>query len=230
MKRVLVVGANGGIGGACVRAAEAAGAQVFAVDRDDFDVTTPQGAEEALAAADNRLHGLDSIVHAIGMSGRKLGDGPVDRCTDEAWREVRRVDLDSVFYVLRAGIRLLSGSGGAIVVIGSVLGSTLDRDFLTAAYATAKGALVPMVRSAAFSSAPRGVRVNIVSAGLVDTPMAHRALADPLVQARMPELMPLGGRACSPDEIADVAIWLLSKAAERTTGAVIPVDGGWHLR
>jgi NAD(P)-dependent dehydrogenase (short-subunit alcohol dehydrogenase family) len=83
------------------------------------------------------------------------------------------------------------------VVIGSALASTLDQDFLTAAYASAKGALVPLVRSAAFSGAPHGVRVNIVAAGLVDTPMAARAMTNPAIQERLPQLMPLGARACT---------------------------------
>ncbi|MCX4697339.1 SDR family oxidoreductase [Streptomyces sp. NBC_01373] len=230
MKRLLVAGAQGGIGAACVNAARAAGAQVFEADRDTYDITVSAGAEAAVARAAEALGGLDGIVHAVGMSGRRLGDGPVDECGDEAWREVHRVDLDSVFYLLRAGLRRLSGSGGSIVVIGSALASTLDEDFLTAAYASAKGALVPLVRSAAFTGAPKGVRVNIVAAGLVDTPMAARAMANPAIQDRMPRLMPLGARACSPEEIADTAVWLLSDASSRTTGAVVPVDGGWHLR
>ena len=230
MKRLLVAGAQGGIGAACVNAARAAGAQVFEADRDTYDITVSAGADEAVARAAEALDGLDGIVHAVGMSGRRLGDGPVDECGDEAWREVHRVDLDSVFYLLRAGLRRLSGTGGSIVVIGSALASTLDEDFLTAAYASAKGALVPLVRSAAFTGAPKSVRVNIVAAGLVDTPMAARAMTNPAIQDRMPQLMPLGARACSPEEIADTAMWLLSDAASRTTGAVVPVDGGWHLR
>jgi len=86
------------------------------------------------------------------------------------------------------------------------------------------------VRSAAFSGAPHGVRVNIAAAGLVDTPMARRAMADPAIQRRLPELMPLGRRACTPEEVADTVTWLLSDASARTTGAVVPVDGGWQLR
>nr|WSY49457.1 SDR family oxidoreductase [Streptomyces sp. NBC_00886] len=230
MKRVLVAGANGGIGAACMRAARAGGAEVFGVDRDTHDVTTPAGADAAVAAAVETLGGLDSIVHAVGMSGRRLGDGPITECTDDAWREVHRVNLDSVFYLLRAGVRALSGTGGSIVVIGSALASTLDQDFLTAAYASAKGALVPLVRSAAFTGAPHGVRVNIVAAGLVDTPMAARAMTNPAIQERLPQLMPLGARACTADEVAQTVTWLLSDDSARTTGTVVPVDGGWQLR
>ena len=230
MKRVLIAGAQGGIGAACARAAESRGSLVVGVDRGTFDITSASGAGAAVAYAVDQLGGLDGIVHAVGMSGRGLGDGPVGQCSDEAWQEVLRVNLDSAFYLIRAGLNALSAGGGSIVVIGSALAATLDADFLTAAYATAKGALLPLVRSAAFSGAPHGVRVNIVAAGLVDTPMARRAMTDPAIQRRMPELMPLGQRACSPEEVADTVMWLLSDASSRTTGAVIPVDGGWQLR
>ncbi|HET6295358.1 MAG TPA: SDR family oxidoreductase, partial [Kribbella sp.] len=140
-----------------------------------------------------------------------------------------RVNHESAFRLLRASITRVA-DGGSIVIIGSALATSLDRDFRTVAYASAKGALVPLVRSAAYDAAPAGVRVNLVAAGLVDTPMAQRALSSPDITNRLPDLMPLGGTACTPQEVADVVLWLLSAAARRTTGAVIPVDGGWHLR
>jgi len=230
VKRVLIAGAHGGIGAACASAAQARGCQVAGVDRGTFDITSAAGAGAAVAHAVDQLGGLDGIVHAVGMSGRGLGDGPAGQCSDEAWQKVFRVNLDSAFYLIRAGLNALSAGGGSIVVIGSALAATLDADFLTVAYATAKGALLPLVRSAAFSGAPHGVRVNIVAAGLVDTPMARRAMTDPAIQQRMPGLMPLGQRACTPEEVAEAVMWLLSDASSRTTGAVIPVDGGWQLR
>lgn len=227
--RVLVAGREGGIGSACAETVRASGGQVYGVDVSTTDVTRPGGAEEAISQAHAALGGLDGVVHAIGMSGRRLGDGPITGCTDEAWAEVHRVNHESAFRLLRAAIPRL-GRGGSIVIVGSALATSLDHDFRTVAYASAKGALIPLVRSAAFDAAPAGVRVNLVAAGLVDTPMARRALDSPEIAARMAELMPLGGTACTPQEVADVVMWLLSAAARRTTGAVVPVDGGWHLR
>ncbi len=227
--KVLVAGAGGGIGSACLRAVEALGASVHGVDVETVDITLPGGAERAVADAVTALGGLDGVVHAVGMSGRRYGDGAVTACTDEAWAEVHRVNHESVFRLLRAAIPAMT-PGGSIVVVGSALATTLDRDFLTAAYISAKGALVPLVRTAAKEAAATGVRVNLISAGLVDTPMARRALGDPAIRSRLAELMPLGSRPCRPEEIADTVTWLLSPAASRTTGAVIPVDGGWHLR
>ncbi|MEU4396484.1 SDR family oxidoreductase [Kribbella sp. NPDC023855] len=227
--RVLVAGADGGIGSVCIESIRASGGQAYGVDINSTDITVPGGAEKAVDQAQAELGALDGVVHAIGMSGRRLGDGPVTDCTDEAWAEVHRVNHESVFRLLRAALPKLL-PGGSVVIVGSALATSLDRDFRTAAYASAKGALIPLVRSAAYDAAPRGVRVNLVAAGLVDTPMARRALESPNITTRMAELMPLGGTACSPQEVADVVAWLLSPAAGRTTGAVIPVDGGWHLR
>ena len=229
--RVLICGAAGGIGAACVAAAEGAGYRVTAVDRPDVDITVQGGAERAVEQATGALGGLDGVVHAVGMSGRRLGDGPVSACTDEAWAEVLRVNLESVFRLLRAALPVLAaGGGGSVVVVGSALARSLDRDFLTAAYATSKAGAETLVRLAAFEGAASGVRVNVVAPALVDTPMAARALTTPALAARLPELMPLGGRAATPQEVAAAVTWLLSPASARVTGAVVPVDGGWTLR
>lgn len=226
--RVLVAGAHGGIGAAVLAALADAGHAAHGVDRDTVDITGPGGAELAVRQATERLGGLDGIVHAVGMSGRRLGDGPVTECTDEAWAEVHRVNHESVFRLLRAGIPALAGGGGgAVVVVGSALATTLTGDFLTVAYASAKGALIPLVRSAAYAAAPSGVRVNIVAPGLVNTPMAARALSDP---ATAPALHPLSRRALEPAEVAATILWLLSEPARTITGAVVPADGGWSLR
>ncbi|MFI7709162.1 SDR family NAD(P)-dependent oxidoreductase [Nonomuraea sp. NPDC049480] len=229
--RVLVAGARGGIGASVMEALAAEGCDAYGVDRDDVDVTEPGGAESAVRRASEHLGGLDGIVHAIGMSGRGLGDGPITECTDQAWTEVHRVNHESVFRLLRAGIpELARGGGGSIVVVGSALATTLADDFLTVAYASAKGALVPLVRSAAYEAARSGVRVNIVAPGLVNTPMAQRALGDPDITRSMAALQPLSRRALEPAEVAAAIVWLLSDAARTMTGAVLPADGGWTLR
>jgi NAD(P)-dependent dehydrogenase (short-subunit alcohol dehydrogenase family) len=229
--KILVCGANGGIGSACVDRLVRQGDAVIAVDRDGIDITEPGGADKAVGAALDALGGLDGVVHAVGMSGRRFGDGPITACTDEGWRQVSRVNLDSVFWLLRACLPVLStNGGGSVAVVGSALARTLDADFLTAAYAASKGAVESLVRMAAFEAAPAGVRVNLVAPGLVDTPMAARALADPHIQARLGSLMPLGGDAVAADDVAAAVAWLLAPQSARVTGAVLPVDGGWTLR
>ena len=200
------------------------------MDRDDgIDVTLPGGAEAAVERACDDVDALDAIVHAVGMSGRGLGDGPVTSCTDEAWTEVHRVNLESVFRLLRCGLPTLR-TGGAFVTVGSVLARATDQDFLTAAYAASKGALEALTRVAARQMAPQGVRVNLVAAGLVATPMAHRALTDDHIKDRLQDLQPLGAGPLQPEDVAEAVAWLLSDAARRVTGVVLPVDAGWSLR
>lgn len=229
-QRVLVAGASGGIGGACVARLRARGDAVLGVDRDSDDVALPGGAERAVARAIDDLGGLDGAVHAIGISGRRLGDGPVSACTDEAWGEVLRVNLESAFRFLRAVLpSLREAGGGSAVLIGSALAHATDDDFLTAAYAASKGGLVALARAAAREGARDGIRVNVVASGLVATPMAARAADDPHIQARLPELQPLGASMLTPDDVAGAVAWLLSDDATRVTGASVPVDGGWLL-
>jgi NAD(P)-dependent dehydrogenase (short-subunit alcohol dehydrogenase family) len=227
---VLVAGSEGGIGAACVARLQADGHAVVGVDRGDIDVTLPGGAEEAVARAE-AAGPLNGVVHAVGMSGRRLGDGPPSACTDEGWAEVLRVNLESAFRLVRAAFPALRrAGGGSFVAVGSTLAGHADPDFLTVAYAVGKSGLRGLVRTAALEGAPDGIRVNLVEPGLVDTPMASRAIGDVRIAARLRDLQPLGGAAVSPDAVAGAVCWLLSPVASRTTGAHVPVDGGWTVR
>lgn len=234
--RALVAGAGGGIGAACVRTLRRSGLDVVGVDRnpdpdlETIDVTTQQGPEAAVARAEQLIGRIDACVHAVGMSGRRLGDGPVTTCTDEAWEEVLRVNLGSAFRLVRAAIPALRrAGGGSIVLIGSVLARSTDRDFLTAAYATSKAGLEGLARVAAREVAADGIRVNVVAPGLVDTPMAGRAASDPVIRSRLAELQPLGGSPLAADDVAEAVAWLASPAGGRVTGTVVTVDAGWTL-
>jgi NAD(P)-dependent dehydrogenase (short-subunit alcohol dehydrogenase family) len=224
-----VAGVTGGIGGACATVLAKDGFDVHGSDRPTEDVTQP-GVAESVAARLAREGTLHAAVHAVGMSGRRLGDGPLATCTDEAWAAVVDVDLTSAFRFLRACLRH-AHDGASLVLIGSALATApLDPDFHTAAYRVAKAGLVPLLESAAYEGARRGVRVNMVSPGLTDTPMAARALRDEAVRARFPELMPLTRRPATPDEVAAAVAWLAGDDSAQTTGAVVPVDGGWAYR
>ena len=132
---VLVAGARGGIGAACVARLEADGHRVLGVDREGIDVARPGGAEQAVAEAE-RLGPLAGVVHAVGMSGRSLGDGPASECSDAGWSEVLRVNLESAFRLLRASFPAFRrAGGGSFVAVGSVLAEHADPDFLTVASA-----------------------------------------------------------------------------------------------
>lgn len=223
-----VIGADGGIGRACVAGLSADGFDVHASDRPDEDITQP-GVADAVAARLAAAGPITAAVHTIGMSGRRYGDGPVSSCTDEGWAEVLRVDLTSAFSFARACLNHCA-PGASVVLIGSALAKRLDADFLTVAYRVAKAGMIPLLEAAAFEGARKGIRFNIVAPGLVDTPMATRALGDERISGRFPELMPLTHRPASADEVAAAVRWLVGPNSVQTTGAVLPVDGGWLLR
>jgi NAD(P)-dependent dehydrogenase (short-subunit alcohol dehydrogenase family) len=235
----LVTGAGGGIGGAVTRAFAAAGHAVLAVDR---DVTGVPGAERVVThvadLADDgqvrdavgRLGRLDVVVCAHGGSGRRLGDGPVDECTEAGWDGTLELNLKTVYLVCHHAVPLLrAGGGGAIVNVASVLGLVGgDRDFATHAYAASKGAVIALTRSMAVAYAHEGIRCNVVCPGLIATPMSARAQADSAIRERLGELQPLTGDLGRPEDVAEAVLYLAT--ARFATGAVLTVDGGWTAR
>lgn len=232
-KAALVTGAAGGIGGAVARAFAEAGARVVGVDRVEADLvcdlTRADEAERAVTAAEERLGRLDVVFNGAGISGRRLGDGPVDTCTEEAWDAVLAANLKSVFLCSKFAIPALRRvGGGAVVNLSSVLGLVGSELFDTHAYAASKGAIVTLTRAMAAAYAREGIRVNAICPGLIDTPMSERARSDAETMARLRELQPLTGEPGRPEDVADAAVYLAS--APFVTGAVLSVDGGWTAR
>jgi len=215
VRTAIVTGARGGIGSAAVRAFEEGGFDVHGVDVDD---------------AFPELDRIDALVCAHGISGRRLGDGPVDTCTDEAWDAVLDANLRSVFLYCRQAIPLLrAAGGGAIVTVSSALGLVGgDDDFATHAYATSKAALIGLTRAMAVTYAKEDIRANVVCPGLIATPMSERAQGDERIRARLAELQPLTGDFGRPEDVAQAALYLAT--APFVTGAVLTVDGGWTAR
>jgi NAD(P)-dependent dehydrogenase (short-subunit alcohol dehydrogenase family) len=215
MATAVVTGSRGGIGSASVRALEGAGFAVHGVDKGDM---WPE------------LERLDVLVCAHGMSGRALGDGPVETCTEEAWDAVLDTNLRTVFLYCKRAVPLLrAAGGGAIVTVSSVLGLVGgDDDFATHAYATSKAALIGLTRAMAVTYAKDGIRCNVVCPGLIATPMSRRAQDDERIRARLAELQPLTGEFGRPEDVAQAAVYLAT--APFVTGAVLTVDGGWTAR
>ena len=219
MTSAVVTGARGGIGSATVRAFEEAGFTVAGIDLDDDP-----------AAVFGDLDTLDILVCAHGISGRSLGDGPVDTCTEEAWDAVLDANLRSVFVYCKQAIPLLrAAGGGAIVTVSSVLGLVGgDEDFATHAYAASKAGLIGLTRVMAASYAKDAIRCNVVCPGLIETPMSRRAQEDEGIRTRLPDLQPLTGDFGTPEDVAQAALYLGTAAF--VTGAVLTVDGGWTAR
>jgi meso-butanediol dehydrogenase / (S,S)-butanediol dehydrogenase / diacetyl reductase len=225
VKTALVTGAAGAIGAAALRAFEQDGFDVLGVDREQADLTQ----SDEVAAALSGLERLDVVFTAHGISGRGLGDGPVDACTEEGWDAVLAANLRSVFLVCKHAVpKLRAAGGGAIVTLSSVLGLVGDEDFATHAYAASKGGVIALTRAMAAAYAKDGIRCNVICPGLLETPMSRRAQDDPGILARLSELQPLTGAFGRPEDVAQAAVYLAT--APFVTGAVLTVDGGWTAR
>lgn len=235
-RRALVTGAAGGIGRAVVADLEHRGMAVAGIDVDPgdaanviaCDVTDSAQVNAAVLAVLNQLGGLDVVVNVVGISGRRLGDGPIHECTDEAWDLLMATNLRSVFLVCRAALSHM-GPGGSIVNLTSVLGMRGGTRgvFETHAYAASKGAIISLTKAMAASYAERGIRVNAVAPGLVRTPMSERAQANDEVLAETARRQPLVGALLEPAQVAAAVGFLASTESDAITGVVLPVDGGW---
>lgn len=243
-RTALVTGASSGIGRAVTLRLVEAGARVALVALPDpaleetadlcreregsvvavaADVGDPAAVERAFEVAES-LGPVDAVFNAAGTSTVALAA----ETSDEQWQRQLRVNLTGTFHVLRTAARIMSPRGhGAIVVTGSELAIMGQSGYV--AYSATKGGVLAMMRALAAELAPRGVRVNAVCPGTVDTPLlaAEFALAiDPALERLETERGIALGRIAQPDEIASAVVFLLSDAASYMTGAQLVVDGG----
>ncbi|WP_343624118.1 SDR family oxidoreductase [Roseateles puraquae] len=231
----LVTGARGGIGRALCAQLQSQGWQVAAVGRDApaladvpaqlhlaADTTTPEGAATAIALCREKLGVPTRLAHCVGSTLI----APLHRSKPEQMREVLRVNLDSALYMLGAWVEALREppQPGAAVFVSSVVAGIGVANH--EAIAAAKGGIEALVRSAAASYAMQGLRVNAVAPGMTDTPMTAAMLKQPAMREAAGKQYPLGG-VQTAEEVAGVMAWLLSDAAARLTGQVLPVDGGF---
>ena len=241
-KVALVTGGGSGIGEACARGLAAAGAQVLvtdisleaaqrvareigsAADACAADVAAEAQCDAMVAFALERFGRLDIAVNNAGV-GNKDRSHVADLGTD-SWRKVLGVNLDGVFFSMRAEIRAMrAGGGGAIVNIASVMGSVAVE--CGSAYVAAKHGVVGLTKAAALDHAADAIRVNAVGPGYVDTAMFADRTDEQ--RAEVGARHPLG-RIARPEEIAAMVIWLASPAASFATGGYYPIDGGYLAR
>jgi NAD(P)-dependent dehydrogenase (short-subunit alcohol dehydrogenase family) len=217
---VLASGRDAARGQALVDEICAGGGRVAFVPGEAADPQTGDALVRACIAA---FGGADIVVPCAGM----LGLGSITDVPLATWRETLAVNLDAVFYLLRAALPgMRARGGGAAVVIGSI---AAFKGFPNhAAYCASKGALVALVRQAAIDYAPE-VRINLVCPGPVDTPFiwaSASAFPDPSRAVADAGLKTALRRLGSPDDIAQAALFLASSESGWTTGTTLTVDGG----
>ncbi|WP_067563081.1 SDR family NAD(P)-dependent oxidoreductase [Nocardia acidivorans] len=238
-KRILITGGTRGIGKAAVLACARAGATVVTCHRTPgpaaealakelagigapgtlvvADITDAAAVERVMDTCLTTLGGLDVLVNNVGVDGM----APLSQLTPEMWQDMLDRNLTSVYRVTRAALPLL-GSGGSIITVGSA--AALRGRPAAAHYAASKAALLGFTRGLARELGPRGIRVNSVEPGLVDSPDAEHS-APPFVVQKVVEATPLG-RLCTPEDVAGVIEFLASPRSDFVTGEAIKVDGG----
>ena len=182
------------------------------------DVTDPGHVEAAFAQVESSLGNVEVLVANAGITRDTL----LMRMSDDDWDQVIATNLTGAFRVARRAARaMIRGRFGRIVFISSVVGLMGSAGQVN--YAASKSGLVGMARSLARELGSRGVTVNVVAPGFIETDMTAE-LGEDLVK-KYSEQIPLG-RLGSVDDIASTVEFLASDAASYISGAVIPVDGG----
>ncbi len=238
-KTAIVTGAASGIGRATAELFVARGAAVLAVDRDEQGLAT-LGADIATLAVDLAAPGaaervFDHCASAIGAPNvlaniaGKAGDRSAGDTSDEDFEFFVRTNLTTTFALSRRAVHVFDG-GGAIVNTASSFALTGVAG--SAPYSAAKGAVASLTRQMAADYGRRGIRVNAVAPGLIETPATSAKIASGAFDDLVTRARPLP-RVGTPEDVARVFAFLASDDAAFVTGVTIPVDGGWtstHFR
>jgi NAD(P)-dependent dehydrogenase (short-subunit alcohol dehydrogenase family) len=249
-KVVIITGGASGIGRASALAFAREGAQVLIADIDAEattmlvegirswgghaqgivgDVTREADAARIANETVGNLGGIDVLINNAGMQTH----GTVESTTMEAWNATLALNLTSVYLMSHFVVpEMRRRGGGAIVNIASIQGLACEPN--VAAYAASKGGVIALTRTMAMDYANENIRVNSVCPGWVDTPLLHASAqasgqhADVVLQQRS-SMKPMG-RFGTPEEIAQVVLFLAGPRASFVTGAAYTVDGGLSAR
>lgn len=241
-KIAIVTGASRGIGRGIAKALGEAGATVICAARDlakleavaaeivaaggkaqaaVVDVSSRESIESLIATTLEGHGRIDVLVNNAGITRDNL----LLRMKAADWDDVIATNLTSVFNATQAVMKpMLKQRAGCIINIGSVVGLTGNAG--QANYAAAKAGLLGFSKSVAREVASRGIRVNVITPGFIETDMTH-AMSEAAKQAML-ATVPLG-RTGTPADIAGLVVYLASDASAYVTGQTISVDGGFHM-
>ena len=243
-KVALVTGAAMGMGLATARMFAEAGAKVVLSDHNEEALVA---ATDQLKAAGHMVLGVrcdvsneaevDAMVRetvetfgrldaAFNNAGIQIPPNDVVDVPREDYRRVMAVNLDGVWNCMQAELRQMRKQGSGAIVNCSSIGGLVGNPFLTAYHGTKYG-VIGLTQSAALENAARGIRVNAVCPGTIDTPMVAKMVAErPEAMAEIMKKQPIA-RLGRPEEIASAVLWLCSDASRFVLGVALPVDGGY---
>ncbi len=228
-KVAIVTGGTRGIGRAVASRLRADGWRVLTTARrapadadPDFvacDVADAAAVRDLFGVAGRRHGRLDALVNCAGLAGANSLDGD-----DMLWHAIIGSNLNGTYYCCKAALPLLPDGTGRIVNIASVLGLRGVPD--QTAYCAAKHGVVGLTRALALAVAARGITVNALCPGWVDTDMAHARYRDLGITPEQAAAGVPTGRVALPEEIADAVVWLLRPESRNITGLALPIEGG----
>ena len=232
--RVAITGAGSGIGAATARLMASEGWQVACLDRDlgaarhvagDHLAIGVDVADEAavVAAFDEvraKFGGLDALATCAGI----YETTPFFETSVAQFRRLHDVNVIGTFLSIREAAGLMP-PGGRVCTVASVAGLRGGGLAGTVSYASTKGAILAVTKNAARALADRGIAVNTVAPGMIETPFAAKPLSDPSIRARI-EGMSVQNRLGTPEEIAEAIAWLLSSRSSFCNGMTLVADGG----
>jgi NAD(P)-dependent dehydrogenase (short-subunit alcohol dehydrogenase family) len=233
-KVCVITGAASGIGAESARLFRAEGAVVVGVDLSDdspgvdlalaCDVGDEEAVREMYAAARERFGRIDVLFNNAGISPPE--DASVLDTTLDVWERVQAVNTQSVFFCCKHGIPHLLASGGGSVINTASFVAVIGAATSQIAYTASKGAVLAMSRELGVEFARRGVRVNALCPGPVNTPLLQELFAkDPARAARRLVHVPMG-RFAEVREIANAALFLASDESSYINASTFLVDGG----
>ena len=250
-RSALIMGGTSGIGQAAFELLKSHGCRCVAIGKPGLnssspvsndiiyaDVSAPATFTPAFQEALNKLGGhVDILIHTIGGSARSSGDGPLTECSLAGFQAAIRLNLETAFLSLQAGVRQMQlqspdaqGQRGCVALVGSVLATSPSvTHFNTIGYSAAKAALEALVRTSAATYAAGGIRINMLKPGLVATPMAARAIHQADIAAFLTHKQPLTRGPLSPQACAQALLGLVHPDAVGLTGSILTLDGGWSI-